>query len=130
VTGVDASYPRLAVTRNLVKRLGLRHVRLFNEDACLFNVPPPSRIGASVLRNVEGLESGMIVKPMYASKLLRCDLQYAGFLYEKVIVDAECTHDGSIAHIRKQCDNGWSEGNIRMDEDVLCELQVLFLLTY
>lgn len=124
VTGVDASCSRLSVTRNLVKKLGLSHVRLFNQDATVFHVHAPTRIGARVLHDVEGMERGVFVKPMHASKLLRHDRQIIGFLYDSVIVDAECTHDGSIAHIKKQCDAGWTEGNMRLDVDVLCDLQV------
>jgi 16S rRNA C967 or C1407 C5-methylase (RsmB/RsmF family) len=123
VTGVDASYTRLAVTKNLVKRLELRRVRLFNYDARVFDVHAPTRIGPTVLKNVEGKEKGDLIKPMHASRLLRHDQQYIGFLYDSVIVDAECTHDGSIAHIKKQCEAGWKEG-MRMDQDVLRDLQV------
>ncbi|KAF9111349.1 hypothetical protein BGX27_005051 [Mortierella sp. AM989] len=47
--------------------------------------------------------------PFYAPKTLRSDLQLQteGYKYDKVIVDAECTHDGSIAHILKYETWGW-----------------------
>ncbi|KAG0088272.1 hypothetical protein BGZ92_006425 [Podila epicladia] len=47
--------------------------------------------------------------PFYAPKVLRNDpqLQSEGYKYDKVIVDAECTHDGSIAHILKYESWGW-----------------------
>ncbi|KAI8596923.1 S-adenosyl-L-methionine-dependent methyltransferase [Dissophora ornata] len=47
--------------------------------------------------------------PFYAPKILRNDpqLQGEGYKYDKVIVDAECTHDGSIAHILKYESWGW-----------------------
>ncbi|CAG8667301.1 14243_t:CDS:2, partial [Cetraspora pellucida] len=43
------------------------------------------------------------IKPFWAPKILRNDPQISAFhqLYDKVIVDAECTHDGSIVHILK-----------------------------
>ncbi|KAF9368971.1 hypothetical protein CPB97_004035 [Podila verticillata] len=49
------------------------------------------------------------VVPFYAPKVLRNDpqLQSEGYKYDKVIVDAECTHDGSIAHILKYESWGW-----------------------
>ncbi|KAG0370214.1 hypothetical protein BGZ54_007225 [Gamsiella multidivaricata] len=47
--------------------------------------------------------------PFYAPKILRSDPQLGGegYKYDKVIVDAECTHDGSIAHILKYEAWGW-----------------------
>ncbi|CAO3641674.1 unnamed protein product [Cunninghamella blakesleeana] len=43
-------------------------------------------------------------KPFWAPKLLRFDQPTNKFrLYDKVLVDAECTHDGSISHIIKVC---------------------------
>ncbi|KAG0019784.1 hypothetical protein BGZ80_005285 [Entomortierella chlamydospora] len=47
--------------------------------------------------------------PFYAPKILRNDpqLQTEGYKYDKIIVDAECTHDGSIAHILKYESWGW-----------------------
>ncbi|KAF9579206.1 hypothetical protein BGW38_004629 [Lunasporangiospora selenospora] len=47
--------------------------------------------------------------PFFASKILRNDPQLKDerFKYDKVIVDAECTHDGSIAHILKYETWGW-----------------------
>ncbi|KAJ3245249.1 hypothetical protein HDU77_009517, partial [Chytriomyces hyalinus] len=43
------------------------------------------------------------VKPFHATKVIIGDLQIksAALLYDKVLVDAECTHDGSIAHLKK-----------------------------
>ncbi|KAJ3069753.1 hypothetical protein HDU98_007192 [Podochytrium sp. JEL0797] len=49
------------------------------------------------------------VKPFLATKMLIGDPQIKSdmLLYDKVLVDAECTHDGSIAHLKK-CDQvGW-----------------------
>ncbi|KAI1309736.1 hypothetical protein EDD11_003988 [Mortierella claussenii] len=47
--------------------------------------------------------------PFFAPKILRSDPQLhgEGYKYDKVIVDAECTHDGSIAHILKYETWGW-----------------------
>ncbi|KAF9571682.1 hypothetical protein EC968_000279 [Mortierella alpina] len=49
------------------------------------------------------------VVPFYAPKILRNDPQLSSeaYKYDKVIVDAECTHDGSIAHILKYESWGW-----------------------
>ncbi|KAG0215101.1 hypothetical protein BGX28_000806 [Mortierella sp. GBA30] len=47
--------------------------------------------------------------PFFAPKILRNDPQSGSeaYKYDKVIVDAECTHDGSIAHILKYESWGW-----------------------
>ncbi|KAF9969665.1 hypothetical protein BGZ73_007911 [Actinomortierella ambigua] len=70
-----------------------------------------------------------IITPFFAPKTLRKDPQLQGemFMYDKVIVDAECTHDGSIAHILKYETWGWDSFHknfMAQDRlDSLCELQ-------
>lgn len=49
------------------------------------------------------------VKPYHSSKLVRNDDQSSNTMYDKVIVDSECTHDGSVAHIEKYIKNGWDK---------------------
>ncbi|KAI8919870.1 S-adenosyl-L-methionine-dependent methyltransferase [Powellomyces hirtus] len=50
------------------------------------------------------------LKPFHATRLLRTDpqLSHPAHLYDKVLVDAECTHDGSIAHLVKYDRAGWA----------------------
>ncbi|KAJ3331727.1 hypothetical protein HDU76_002390 [Blyttiomyces sp. JEL0837] len=51
------------------------------------------------------------MKPLLVTQLLAGDLQVLSkeLRYDKVLVDAECTHDGSIAHLKK-CDRvGWEK---------------------
>jgi 16S rRNA C967 or C1407 C5-methylase (RsmB/RsmF family) len=64
---------------------------------------------------------------MYASRLLRNDAQvkHPELLYDKVIVDAECTHDGSISHLWKQQALNWTEFEKAMHPDKLANLQDL-----
>lgn len=69
-------------------------------DGTTFDVPAPSRLGKET-RTTEHESKSMFQKPFHATKLLRTDPQTLDFKYDKVLVDAECTHDGSIAHIRK-----------------------------
>ncbi|KAI9286261.1 S-adenosyl-L-methionine-dependent methyltransferase [Umbelopsis sp. AD052] len=147
VTGVDISPHRVATCRSLVKRYKVaERVRLFNADGTTFKVYAPSRLGARVIRQATGdrpdrkrqhITQGQTaesskpasIKPFYAPKILRFDPQMQGeeYLYDKVIVDAECTHDGSISHILKYQTWGWDafEKNF-MDPDRLrdiCQLQ-------
>ncbi|KAI9281481.1 S-adenosyl-L-methionine-dependent methyltransferase [Sporodiniella umbellata] len=105
VTGVDIAAHRLATCRSLLKkyRAGER-VRLFEADGTKFSIPPPSRLGSKVIStdNSQKRPKKEIVKPFWAPKTLRSDRQLdQGILYDKVLVDAECTHDGSILHILK-----------------------------
>lgn len=134
-TGVDLAGHRLATCRSLLKKYKVgEKVRLFEADGTAFGVPPPSRLGDRVIRSdmaIRKRQKTEPVKPFWASRLLRFDDQTASLaqaLYDKVLVDAECTHDGSIAHILKYEKWGWDtfEKNF-MDPhriDTIAELQV------
>ncbi|KAJ1918686.1 hypothetical protein IWQ60_007438 [Tieghemiomyces parasiticus] len=96
VTGVDVSEARLATCRSLVRKYRHDNVRLFAADGTTFDAPAPVPAPWR--------------KPFHAPRLLRFEnSQSATTLYDKVIVDAECTHDGSIAHIRKYDTWGWDK---------------------
>ncbi|GAN01858.1 ribosomal RNA small subunit methyltransferase [Mucor ambiguus] len=139
-TGVDLAGHRLATCRSLLKKYKVgEKVRLFEADGTTFSVPPPSRLGSRMIHSDSKDNNAMttrkrqkmeLVKPFWASRLLRFDNQaptLANALYDKVLVDAECTHDGSIAHILKYEKWGWDtfEKNF-MDPhriDTIAELQ-------
>ncbi|KAJ3216064.1 hypothetical protein HDU67_009944 [Dinochytrium kinnereticum] len=87
----------------------------------------------SLPADVEGTPSlqprSNFVKPFHATQLLRGDLQIYSdpfLLYDKVLVDAECTHDGSISHLDK-CDKvGWERFAERYEHpEKMDELEVL-----
>jgi 16S rRNA C967 or C1407 C5-methylase (RsmB/RsmF family) len=108
VTGVDIAAHRLATCRSLIKkyRVGPR-IRLYEADGTTFDVTAPSRLGAHRFDNDDDDTSEAKKrrkvdsrKPFWAPKTLRHD-SGQGRLYDKVLVDAECTHDGSISHIIK-----------------------------
>lgn len=140
-TGVDLAGHRLATCRSLLKKYKVgEKVRLFEADGTTFQVPPPSRLGSRLInRDNNEPEKDMptrkrqkieLVKPFWASRLLRFDNQTpdTSASYDKVLVDAECTHDGSIAHILKYEKWGWDafEKNF-MDPNrinTIAELQV------
>ncbi|KAI7890886.1 S-adenosyl-L-methionine-dependent methyltransferase [Mucor mucedo] len=105
-TGVDLAAHRLATCRSLLKKYKVgEKVRLFEADGTTFSVLPPQRLGNRVIcatDNEKKRQKTTVVKPFWASRLLRFDDQSrSGIGYDKVLVDAECTHDGSIAHILK-----------------------------
>lgn len=108
VTGVDLAAHRLSTCRSLLKKYKVgEKVRLFEGDGTVFKVPPPSRLGNRVITDISPNKRMKIEsKPFWASRLLRSNTQVTSdgsSLYDKVLVDAECTHDGSIAHILKVC---------------------------
>ncbi|KAF9355159.1 hypothetical protein BGX34_010629 [Mortierella sp. NVP85] len=93
--------------------------------------------GRTDVTTVDGIElssSQDKMVPFHAPKMLRNDpqLQGEGYKYDKVIVDAECTHDGSIAHILKYETWGWDSFHknfMSQDRlDSLCDLQRGLLL--
>ncbi|GAA5800496.1 hypothetical protein HPULCUR_005927 [Helicostylum pulchrum] len=112
VTGVDLAAHRLATCRSLLKKYKVgEKVRLFEGDGTTFEVPPPSRLGNKVIEGSSSSKRQKVIqsKPFWASRLLRFDSQVnSGSFYDKVLVDAECTHDGSIAHILKYEKWGWN----------------------
>ncbi|KAI9594074.1 S-adenosyl-L-methionine-dependent methyltransferase [Syncephalis fuscata] len=121
VTGVDISPQRMANTRALLRKYlppGLPNARLFVADGTTFNIHAPIRVGphwtssgSHLLREQDELINNgtSTIKPFYAPKTLRSDpqIEHPTLLYTKVLVDAECTHDGSIAHVRKHEQQGW-----------------------
>ncbi|KAI9307821.1 S-adenosyl-L-methionine-dependent methyltransferase [Cunninghamella echinulata] len=67
-------------------------------------------------------------KPFWAPKLLRFDQPTATYqLYDKILVDAECTHDGSISHIIKYEKWGWEKFEKNFMDinrlNTICDLQ-------
>ncbi|KAI8064427.1 S-adenosyl-L-methionine-dependent methyltransferase [Gongronella butleri] len=146
-TGVDIAAHRLATCRALVRKYKIgERVRLFQADGTKFDTTPPARLGATILsqtkdntdtdaaepprkRSKKSKESAKddMTKPFWASRLLRSAPHDPMRLYDKVLVDAECTHDGSISHILKYEQWGWDafESNF-MDETrlaTICQLQ-------
>ena len=113
ITGVDISKSRLSIAKNLLRKRKLERFRLFLMDGTQFNVPAPCHLGQkqiSKVPNVSSPESDLnFPTPFYATRLVRNQRQFKpDHLYDKVIVDAECTHDGSMMHIQKYAVNGWN----------------------
>ena len=148
VTGVDISKHRLATCRSLARKYRLYRTRLFHGDGTRFEVGAPSletlieerrqRKGTQTVTTVTTLTTTTTTtttatttteppKPFHAPKML-LDIPASERLYDRVIVDAECTHDGSIAHIMKYCFNNksWDEfDGVRVDPDRMEELKQL-----
>ncbi|KAJ1674930.1 hypothetical protein EV182_002274 [Spiromyces aspiralis] len=144
VTGVDIHRHRALNCRSLVSSVDLlvnSRIRLYVSDATKFDTPPPhdrwwdigekrawlaaqreeqARIGAAAGKKAmhNYLKSRFNSQlPWHASKALRdpFSLGPQGKLYDKVLIDAECTHDGSMSSISKYR----SRGLERLATDVL-----------
>nr|CAG8483772.1 7254_t:CDS:2 [Entrophospora candida] len=125
ITGVDISQNRLSTCRSLIKKHKINHARLFLADGTKFNVYAPCNLKyfKKILNIIEDEKDDDdekktkqqskddIIKPFYSPKIFRNDQQIKDprYLYDKVIVDAECTHDGSIVHILKYEKLGWDK---------------------
>lgn len=132
VTGVDISKQRLFTARSMVRKYAAgKNIRLFCTDARSFCEPP-----------VVPLALGTLAKRDEASK---CFFSTGPFrkqpcevveprLYDKILVDVQCTHDGSIKHIVKSVENSWKDfdWNDLLPEslDALHRLQVWHFLTF
>lgn len=126
VTGVDISSPRLSIAKSLLKKYKINRVRLFLEDGRFFTKPPEIPLG-----HISDF-SRMKNRPFFSSSDYRkqpCKL-LDGHLYDRVLVDAPCTHDGSIKHILKQVDRKWISFNWLYFKNInsLNELQLALLL--
>ncbi|KAJ1894856.1 hypothetical protein LPJ66_004940 [Kickxella alabastrina] len=127
VTGVDIAAHRVATCcKQIAKHAGHSrgHVRVFIEDGTTFSTLAPRdrwwdpnavAAAAAVVANADGeaensgrkpksrrkkvVEPG---KPWFASRPLSNWYSNSGTeLYDRVLVDAECTHDGSLSHVQK-----------------------------
>ncbi|KAL1923146.1 uncharacterized protein VTP21DRAFT_9522 [Calcarisporiella thermophila] len=110
ITGVDISAHRAATCRSLLKKHRSSRARIFVADGTTFDVHAPAlKSGVSRKQREREESKEALVKPFYAPKLIRNDPQLKGRLYDRVLVDAECTHDGSLVHIWKytSCREGW-----------------------
>ncbi|KAJ2280717.1 hypothetical protein EV176_000869, partial [Coemansia sp. RSA 451] len=120
VTGVDISPHRIATCRSLIKKHAGSNkgfVRLYAQDGTTFNCRAPrakwwvpAEIREVQLEHPErkGRRRTMLDKPWFAPKLLSTNYACSGSdLYDRVLVDAECTHDGSLAHVQKYERWGW-----------------------
>ncbi|KAI8321699.1 S-adenosyl-L-methionine-dependent methyltransferase, partial [Martensiomyces pterosporus] len=133
VTGVDISPHRAATCRSLVKRhagMDKAFIRVYVEDGTTFGFRAPqdkwwdpkqamdaqakakcgpewSSGGTSRRKRQKCMFDG---QPWFAPKLLSTEYACSGReLYDRVLVDAECTHDGSLVHIQKYEQWGWDQ---------------------
>lgn len=105
VTGVDLSVNRLSTCRSLLKKYQVQCARLFCADGTTFSEPIKRFSRANSLKNCNVESRLKVFHETTAFRKRPTELIEAQ--YDKVLVDAQCTHDGSIKHIRKHAENDW-----------------------
>ncbi|KAJ2889105.1 hypothetical protein FB639_000157 [Coemansia asiatica] len=127
-TGVDISQHRAATCRSIITKYAGQnkgHVRIFVEDGTTFDAKAPAKswwdprvtkeaMSETLDRKRQSMSKRQMRKrqgtPWFAAHLLSTPYANSGAeLYDRVLVDAECTHDGSLAHILKYKDWGWDQ---------------------
>lgn len=112
ITGVDISRARLATAAKMMKKYQIPLVRLFRGDGTTLRPP------LHALSEDRTSREGFLYTELYARKedcpffsstpYRRQRGRLVTHCYDKVLVDAQCTHDGSIKHVRKHIEEGWS----------------------
>ena len=125
VTGVDCNQQRLAACRSLVKKYAVQ-ARLALADGRHFDTAPlePLEVcdeagpkkGRKRKRHNKGSQHPSVVAAALAEAEAASALAdgVSRVLYDKVLVDAECTHDGSIKHLEKYDQWGWETLETRL----------------
>ena len=136
ITGVDLSENRLSTCRSMIKKYKVECARLFCADGTLFNEPvsqfiKPPKSESEDLINSKKLKLKLKLKSNAfheTTAFRRRPTRSISGEYNKVLVDAQCTHDGSIKHIRKHQQNNWSGFDLTQFDDInLAKLHALQL---
>ena len=112
VTGVDCSHQRLTVARSQVKRCQVHESvkGLWLADGQRWNGD-----GEELLS--QGLTRGDRKQSRRKRQKLESQSQGPPNLFDRVLVDAECAHDGSLKHIRKFFDSRGRVSNLQTLEE-------------
>ena len=135
VDGVDVSEKRLSVARKLLDAhhdpAGAARVRLYRSDGRRF---PDERELLYDSRAADSFEQRGARKRLNKSarqreaKRLKALPVEENVIYDRVLVDADCTTDGSHAHVQKMVEKGTSVDNVSTERCAsLLELQAALL---
>ena len=102
LTGVDLASHRLATCRSIIKKYRVQRARLFCADGTQFYEPIREFIKPGENKDPQNSRA-FHETTAFRKRPNRASVPE----YDKVIVDAQCTHDGSIKHIRKHRQNNW-----------------------
>ncbi|TDH71525.1 hypothetical protein CCR75_001799 [Bremia lactucae] len=144
VTGVDFSKSRLGACKQLVQKYKLFEshsevlkwrCRLFYADGKTFSIGPKTETmnlkGVEIILDSQEIESRASKDRLRKRKNKSARareakhqtlLEWDSALYDKVLVDAECTHDGSIRHLQRLNTASKWKGYVR-DHLNSCEIE-------
>lgn len=107
LTGVDIAEHRLATCRSMIKKYKVRCARLFCADGTKFSEPVRQFINPSENEKITTEPNRRVPFHETTAFRKRRTTTSSALEYDKVLIDAQCTHDGSIKHIRKHQQNDW-----------------------
>lgn len=114
LTGVDVSKERLSTCKAVLRKYNTQNTRLFHTDGCSFSIlapGPPALDGLPPLTSSEESPQRPLKRQKKRRKGRENDVDDLYFcnafplrsanssLYDRVLVDAECTLDASVRHI-------------------------------
>jgi len=136
VDGVDVSEKRLSVARKLLDAhhdpAGAARVRLYKSDGRRFpderELLYDSRAADSFEQRGARKRLNKSARQREAKRLKALPEEDCAEAYDRVLVDADCTTDGSHAHVQKMVEKGTSVDNVSTERcSSLIELQAALL---
>ncbi|XP_063933566.1 probable 28S rRNA (cytosine(4447)-C(5))-methyltransferase [Zophobas morio] len=112
VTGVDIHAQRLSSCRGVLNKYKHYNVRLYNCDGANFSIPAPNQPPRFSFPHAFP-EKAQPLTIFYLPSAWGPTGLSSGF-YDRVLVDAECTHDASIKHVIKYEKWGWDSFERRL----------------
>ncbi|KAI3635093.1 hypothetical protein MIR68_006659 [Amoeboaphelidium protococcarum] len=123
LTGVDLSQHRLFICKSQMQKHNVKRFRLYNCSGTSFRVGAPllNKDSQYQIEHSDVLDQ-KFCRPFYSSRMMNQYNTTTNELYDKVLVDVPCTHDGSFSHVIKSFKNGTIMDTI-VDDNALSELQ-------
>lgn len=137
ITGVDSSKDRLCITRSLVKKYKVNNVRLFVGDGRYFKeaiheishdktqfvtYSEVSTYKQQFKTRNHSIYLVILERSQDFYKVPFSTIRFDSFyLLFQVIVDAQCTHDGSVVHVLKNVKNKWLNHDLDQYDEIKLE---------
>jgi 16S rRNA C967 or C1407 C5-methylase (RsmB/RsmF family) len=148
ITGVDISKSRLFICRSMIEKYQCENIRLILADGVTYKISPNEmpfnnrKLVKNVLKKDNPLDKypqilvfqkGNFTKDHIemCKKQEKTDLDSSIELYDKILVDAECSTDGSVKHLSKMDSEEWKKfekiysNESRLDEIVALQKQLI-----
>ena len=112
VTGVDISPSRLNVCKKLIRNERCNNVRIYQHDGKTFDtmVDDTFVYHNKINNTIHGSLFNKKMKKKYSKRNTLNNPISSKCLYDKILIDSQCSHDGSIKHILKYKHQfGWNK---------------------